>query len=354
MARRYRLALAFLVGVTFAVTARAGSPVRFVQRDVNATDVFVDGKLFATWRTGGVLNHVVLTRPILWPILSPQGTAITRTWPLAKPRRKETTDHPHHRGLWLAYGDVLIEKTGTTVNTWAVYRTEPGAPRSTTRYPPGPKGFVRAVSNTVDDTTGTVHAVLEWLIEDSKEPFLLEDRVMCFSGDGIDRWIDFTIRLTAPRSPLVFKDTKEGFLALRVSPALTEGKKDTAKTAWFPPGHAAYLNAYGAEREKGVWGKRSPWVALRGTLESGEPVTIVFMDHPDNLNHPTTWMARGYGLFAVNPFGLRDFTGGKEVFDFRLPEDGSVTFKYRLLFHFGRSNRNQIDNWYRKYCDQIH
>ncbi len=351
MARRLSPALAFFLALALATTVGAQSHVRFVQRDPSTTDVFVEGQLFATWRTGGVLNHVILTRPILWPILSPKGTPITRDWPLAtSTTQRQTTDHPHHRGLWLAYGDVVIEKTGTSVNTWAVYRNRPGAPLSTTKYPTGPKGIVRTVSNTLDLSSGTIHAVLEWVVEDSQQPFLLEDRVMCFGGHERDRWIDFTIRLTAPHSSLVFKDTKEGFLALRVSPALTEGEKDTARAAWFPPGHASYLNAYGAAREAGVWGKRSPWVALLGTLENGEELTLVFMDHPDNLNHPAPWMARGYGLFAVNPFGLRDFTNGRQVFNFRLPQNGSVTFKYRLLFHFGRSNRDQIDAWYHRYC----
>ena len=348
--RRLWLALTVLLALLVeAGAAGAAGNVQFVQKNPSVVDVKIDGKLFTTWRTGGMLNHVVLTRPILWPILSPRGEHITRDWPLAMAKRKETTDHPHHRGLWLAYGDVYIEKDKISVNTWAVYRTEPGAPPSTTKYPQGPKGVVRAVTSTADPVSGTIHANLEWLVEKSGQPFLLEDRLMRFGGDDLKRWIDFRIRLTAPRSSLVFKDTKEGFLALRVCPALTEGKTDSLLSGWFAPFHASYLNAYGAEKERGVWGKRAPWVALRGTLEDGEQLTIVFMDHPDNLNHPPTWMARGYGLFAVNPFGLRDFTGGKQAFDFRLPQDGSVTFKYRILFHFGRSNRSQIESWFQSY-----
>ena len=39
----------------------------------------------------------------------------------------------------------------------------------------------------------------------------------------------------------------------------------------------------------------------------GKPVAILIFDHPSSYNHPPRWHARGYGLFAVNPFGLKDF-----------------------------------------------
>jgi hypothetical protein len=31
------------------------------------------------------------------------------------------------------------------------------------------------------------------------------------------------------------------------------------------------------------------------------------MDHPSNPRFPTYWHARDYGLFSLNPFGVRDF-----------------------------------------------
>ena len=34
---------------------------------------------------------------------------------------------------------------------------------------------------------------------------------------------------------------------------------------------------------------------------------IVIFDNPANLNHPPRWHSRDYGLFAVNPFGAKEF-----------------------------------------------
>ena len=54
-------------------------------------------------------------------------------------------------------------------------------------------------------------------------------------------------------------------------------------------------------------------------------------DHPSNIGYPAYWHARGYGLFAVNPFGRKVFSNGKEELNFILKKNTSVNFKYRLL-----------------------
>jgi hypothetical protein len=61
-----------------------------------------------------------------------------------------------------------------------------------------------------------------------------------------------------------------------------------------------------------VWGTRARWMALAGRLGS-EDVVLVILDHPKNPDFPTRWHARGYGLFAANPFGQGAYTGGKEA-----------------------------------------
>jgi len=83
-----------------------------------------------------------------------------------------------------------------------------------------------------------------------------------------------------------------------------------------------------------VWGSRARWVKL-GANYQGLPLGIVMMDHPDNPNHPTHWHARGYGLFAANPFGSKMFTDGKESFNFFLPKGESVVLKYRMYIYDG-------------------
>ena len=56
-------------------------------------------------------------------------------------------------------------------------------------------------------------------------------------------------------------------------------------------------------------------------------MTIAIFDHPGNVNYPTYWHARGYGLFAANPLGryaIGDKTSGLQ----RNP-DGSLDILIR-------------------------
>jgi len=55
--------------------------------------------------------------------------------------------------------------------------------------------------------------------------------------------------------------------------------------------------------------------------------------HPDNINYPTFWHARGYGLFAANPLGEKIFTNGKSEKDLRLKKGESVRFYYKIIIH---------------------
>ena len=46
-----------------------------------------------------------IAKPVLYPIKAPNGTVITRGFPVT-PIAGEPTDHPHHLGLWMNFGDV--------------------------------------------------------------------------------------------------------------------------------------------------------------------------------------------------------------------------------------------------------
>ncbi len=325
-----------------------GSDVRFVVLADTAIEVHVGEELFTTWRSQGILNGVRLTRPVLWPVLSPRGNPVTRCWPLASCPLDEPMDHPHHQGLWLAFGKLVVGDEDT-VDTWAVYRKLPWGPESTTRYRPGERGYVECLHTALDSANGILSVECIWKFETTRQPFLEEHRRMRFLAAHDWRAIDFVIRLKALERPVTFLDSKEGFLAVRVGGDLREQRDGASHQPGRNPGDACYLNAFGARREKEVWGRRSPWMALLGTLRAGEPLTIVFMDHPDNVNHPSPWMARGYGLFAVNPFGLADFTGGKQHFNFRLPAGGSVTFKYEILFYSAHLAPEEIEKLYEEF-----
>ena len=70
-----------------------------------------------------------------------------------------------------------------------------------------------------------------------------------------------------------------------------------------------------------------------------------------SFRHPTTWHARAYGLFAANPFGLREFTGdANKDGSWAIPEGKSVTFRYRVLIHEGTFGPAEISAAYSKYA----
>ena len=110
------------------------------------------------------------------------------------------------------------------------------------------------------------------------------------------------------------------------------------------------VNSLGAEGEKAIWGKRADWVNYDGKVE-GEDIGIAVLDHPKSFRHPTTWHARGYGLFAANPFGLRDFTRDpNQDGSWTIPEGKSLTFRYRVIIHHGDYREAHIAEAYQKYA----
>ena len=79
----------------------AKSGVQVVRHDADRrVDVVIDGQPFTSY-----IWPEALTKPVLYPLRTEKGTAVTRGFPL-DPRPGERTDHPHHVGLWLSYGDV--------------------------------------------------------------------------------------------------------------------------------------------------------------------------------------------------------------------------------------------------------
>lgn len=99
-------------------------------------------------------------------------------------------------------------------------------------------------------------------------------------------------------------------------------------------------------------GKPADWVDYYGTV-SGRSVGIAVFDHPKSFRHPTTWHARGYGLFAANPFGLREFTNDPQKDgSWTIPERGSIKFRYRVLIYEGNLSTDQTAKVYEQYVSE--
>ncbi|MGH9158862.1 MAG: PmoA family protein [Vicinamibacteraceae bacterium] len=295
--------------------------------------VEIDDEPFTTFYVGGK----DLNRPYLYPLRSASGKVVTRSYPAGQ-LPGESTDHPHHAGLFYGHGDV------NGYNYWAIQNVPTPPSRGSAQR--GRIVLKEPASVKSGKESGSVDVVLSWLKPDGK-PLLTERRTMTFHSNPELRIVDFHFDFEALERA-VFRDTKEGTFAMRMASALEEerAKKGGADAA----GMGKLQNAQGGEGEENVWGKRSEWVDYAGRLD-GEPVGVVIMDHPSNPRHPTYWHSRAYGLHSVNPFGVSDFLSDES-------KDGSLTveagehvgFRYRLIVHPGLS-RERIAELYREYAD---
>jgi hypothetical protein len=290
-------------------------------------DIIIDGKLFTSycWPEN-------VYKPILYPVYTSAGTEITRGYPL-KPRTGEQTDHMHQVGIWLTYGNV------NGLDFW-------GNGSRGFKEPAG--GEIRHMS--IDrvqskNGEGLLGTTSEWITPSGKV-LLKEQTDYHFSGRGNIRIIDRITKLTAQDTDVLFKDTKEGMFGMRVARQLelpskgavmlidSTGKPSPVKDTLNLGVSGNYLSSEGIEGDS-VWGKRAQWMELKGKI-GDEPISIVICDHPENPAYPTYWHARGYGLFSANPFGWKDFTGGKEELNFSIPAKKSVKIKYRIIVSSGQ------------------
>ncbi len=257
--------------------------------------------------------------PILYPLLAPGGVSVTRDWPMVA-SAPGPRDHPHHRSLWFAHGDV------NGLDFWQ-----------------GGEQGERIVQAGIlvcaeEDGATSVHSANLW--QAGERPVCLETRVMRFSAAEDGRRIDFCFRLLAAGEPVVFGDTKEGTFALRLAPELALAGERAS-------GHAR--NSAGDE-DGDVWGKRATWVEYSGTIGE-QTIGVALFDHPTNLRHPTWWHARDYGLVAANPFGIHDFEGGaSDRGELELAPGETLTLRYRLWLHEGAAEPAALDREFESFA----
>jgi hypothetical protein len=288
-------------------------------------DILIDGKLFTSYAWPDSVM-----KPVLYPIINSSGTEITRGYPL-KPRPGERSDHPHHIGMWLNYGNV------NGLDFWGNSFDIPEETRNKTG------GWIRHVKigeTQGGNNSGRLETFSSWQDPQGKE-VLSEQTDFYFFSEGSTRIIDRVTTLKATAGDVNFKDTKEGMFAIRVARALELPSKEevvltdasgNATTVPKMTNEGVTGNYESSEGIKGdsVWGTKAKWMDLFGYF-GDEKVSVVIVDHPKNPGYPTYWHARGYGLFSANPFGAFDFTKGKESMNFSIPNGQSATFRYRVI-----------------------
>jgi hypothetical protein len=298
----------------------SSAQVELKKVDDDHISIRINGEPFSDFYVGKAYP-----KPFLAPLRSAGGLIVTRRYPLEMVEG-ESRDHPHHRGLFVGFGDV------NGINFW---ENEPNSKVSPEN--PAIKGVLELKSLAElkpGKKSGTINAIFDW--KGPQGTVLEENKVLTFYADKDIRMFDVDETLTA-KTDVKFSDTKEGFFAIRLADSMA-GKNGGIMT-----------NSEGAQTEKNVWGKRAEWVDYDGTVD-GQKVGIVIFDNPKNPNHPPRWHSRDYGLFAVNPFGVKEFdpkstdAGGRT-----LSAGDSLHFRYRVVIHPGDYPKQKIADLYNEY-----
>ena len=253
-------------------------------------DVMVDGKLFTAY-----IYPDNVKKPVLWPVMSQAGNMLTRSFPMVN-KEGDRSDHPHHVGVWLNYGDV------NGLDFWN---------NSEAISPEKRDGYGTIYHKSIEKAeSGKGKAVLvttsDWKSPDNT--LMLEEQTS-FEFISLDNAtiIDRTTTLSAVLDEVKFTDNKEGMFAIRVARELELPSEKPTKLVdshgnvtkvdkmdnTYVKGN--YRSAEGVEGKE-VWGTRCRWMKLASEIK-GEDVALVIIDHPANTGYPTYWHARDYGLF---------------------------------------------------------
>jgi hypothetical protein len=339
-----KAALPLLALFTALGPVRAAQVQLVEQKDKQQVDVLVDGQPFTSYVFWNDQK-----KPLLSPLRTSTGKIFTRGFPLEKVAG-ERTDHPHHISSWFNYGNV----NGT--DFWN------SPPEGFTRDSKVPYGRIKHTgikSAQSGEGLATLQVSSDWIMADGSK-VLQQDEKLVFRAAADLRIIDRIVTLTAQDKPAVFHDSKEGVIAIRVTRSLEEpstkpeiftdgsGKPTTVAKLDNTGVNGVYLSSEGKVGEKEGWSSRAKWMTLSGTVQ-GEDVCIGIFDHPKNATFPTYWHNRGYGLFAANPFGAKEFTKGKTTLNFTIQPGKSETFRFRILIHTGKLTAAQTEAQYQQW-----
>jgi hypothetical protein len=334
--REMKRCLVGLIAVSLGLVGgcQLGPRVEFV-RGSEKVDVTIGGKDFTSYLYGGSTYEPIegadnhdkgfLPKPVLYPVLSPSGTTVTRAYPLGY-IEDEVKDHPHHVGVFFTYDQINSNdfwgNTGTSPQIKHVKVTKTKAGLG--------KGGLSTMSHWVGET-GQV--------------LLEERRSMTFIAGKDEYAIDFDIILSAKDTSVLFEDTKEGMLAIRVAEWLREAG-----------GTGEYLSSDGnlGPVNKNIWGRRARWVRLQGQTDD-QTIGVAIFNHPSSINYPTYWHARPYGLFAANPLGQYVFEKKynperAEHLNLTLEPGQTAHFRFLLLIYEGARTRDEMEQRFDKFA----
>ncbi|MEN6544449.1 MAG: PmoA family protein [Armatimonadia bacterium] len=287
--------------------------VQIALQEGKQADFMVGDELFTSY-----VFQEGIARPFCYPVYGPNRKIVVREVNLPQ---KESIDHPHHKGLWVAQGAVNDnEDNWSEMNDHAITACE-----DVEILAEGPVfGEIIAFGDWMSGRRGTRKKMLEE-----------HTRIRVYNTPDNARVMDWIITFVATEGGFHFGDTKEaGTLSARLKESMEERNGGTIR------------NSFGAVGEAENWGKRAEWVDYFGDVE-GEVCGLAIMDHPENHGYPTHWHVRSYGLFTANEWGIHDFTGdnGKRG-DLAVQAGDFLTFRFRVFIHSGNTCEADVKGQY--------
>lgn len=267
-------------------------------------------------------NYDQVVRPYLYPVFADENVGITRNWPMVQDAPGESTDHPHHKGIYTAQDAI------NGVNNWGENREHGWQVH---------KAFKRIYGGPV---AGGFTSEIDWTDRD-RNVYMTETRRVTFYNTPMQaRLFDYQVTFHASEGDLIIGDTKEGgFLSVRVACSMEEQREDGGMI----------VNGLGGVGEAETWGKRAHWCDYSGPIGGGR-YGISLMDHPQNPRFPTYWHVRAYGLMTANCVGRHDFTNDpNNRWDMPITAGESRTWRYRILVHHGDARAAQVPMVYESF-----
>ncbi len=332
--------------------APAADPVT-ITKHKDTLELKAGPELVATYQfAGSVVNHTKaaggptpLAKPFFWPLNAPGGVPVTRGWPMEPARPGTTTDHVHQKSAWFCHGDVIPEgvtlkaksadKHVKGVDFWAeggnhgrIVCTEVGEPKQLSA------GHAAVPTRNV------------WQAADGTK-VLDEARTIHLVALPQGRLIVLDIDLHAGYCPVIFGDTKEGSMGVRVSDAirLNGPKSDGVVTS----SNGKVIQAP-AKDNLAVWGQPADWNDYSGTI-GGTKAGLAVFDDPGNPVR-ANWHTRAYGLMAANPFGRAgSFPSQKGKTDLvRLAKGDHLKLRYAIYTHAGDTTAGKVAEAFRAFA----
>jgi len=308
-------------------------------------EIFINGEHVTSY----VFNEAY-ERPFLYPVIGPDGLPVTRSIPCFG-------DHPHHKGIGLAMGDVSGERGKPGINFWSLGAIgDPAEGRVIhqrfTRLEQGPV-FAMIQEENIWKQNDELEGVnpktpllfpperSRWKVKNEGIILLNETRTVTIWNVSPMRIIDIHTVMTPAVDEIILNadvEKKEvakenGPLAIRVA--------DNMRGVM----EGMIVNSESGRTEKECWGRQARWVDYYGPVVPGGPVNgIVAMDHPSNVRHPTGWHVRDYGLFAANPFYDKKPEWPDQGPIYLSKAKGEkLDLRYRICIHRGNEKEGKVE-----------